>query len=265
LAATEVVQHLRTGRISGIVVIDADPRNGASETSKVLRKELGPLPRTLKASSGGGGRHYIFEYPGFGVRGDNRGDLLGPGFDVLSDGHYFVAPESNHLSGKWYRWVKGRLPDDTPLATLPDMWLARLRPRAEPKVRKVRGDGATDVLEGRRNKHLASLAGRLWRDGISVDALVAALLAENDKHCKPPLDRSEVEKIANSIAKYPRQAALDEEGDLAERVLQLVLDKHFRGGARLMFYGDGQFWAFDGQKWKPLRDELLEKPGARQC
>jgi hypothetical protein len=240
---------VRTGRVSGIIVFDADPRNGADETSKVLRKELGSLPRSPKASSGGGGRHYVFQYPGFEVRSDNQGKLLGPGLDVLSDGHHFVAPESNHLSGNTYRWVNGRSPDDIPPAALPEMWLERLRRRPSPQVRKVRGAGATDVLEGQRNNHLTSFAGRLWRGGISHDVLLAALLAENEKGCKPPLGRSEVERIANSIARYPMPKRLDQDEDLAEQVLQLVLDKHFSGGAHLMFYGDGQFWRFDGRKW----------------
>jgi putative DNA primase/helicase len=249
---------VRTGRISGILVIDADPRNGANETSKVVRKELGPLPRSPKASSGGGGRHYVFQYPGFEVRSDNQGKLLGPGLDVLSDGHHFVAPESNHLSGNTYRWVKGHSPDDIPPAALPETWLECLRRRPSPPVRKVRGDGATDVLEGQRNTHLTRLAGRLWRGGISVDGLLAALLAENERRCKPSLDQSEVERIANSIAKYPTPKALDGEADLAEQVLQLVLEQHFPGG-HLMYYGDGQFWRFDGRKWKPFREQLLDK------
>jgi hypothetical protein len=137
---------VRTGRISGIIVIDVDPRNGANETSKVRRQELGPLPRTLKASSGGGRKHYVFQHPDFEVRSDNQGTLLGPGLDVLSNGHLFVAPESNHLSGKEYRWVKGHLPDDIPPAALPDAWLERLGPRIEPLVRKVRGESTTDAV-----------------------------------------------------------------------------------------------------------------------
>ena len=231
-----------TGRASGTLVIDDDPRNGSEDTAKTLKKELGCLPHSPKAHTGGGGIHYILKRPDFEVRSDRDGKLLGPGFDVLSDGAHFVVPPSTHLSGKAYCWVKGRFPDEIELATLPDAWLERLRRRPSPPVRKVRGDGATDVLEGQRNNHLTSFAGRFWRGGIPLDVLVAALLAENEKRCKPPLDRSEVERIAKSIARYPTPKALDQEVDLAEQVLQLVLDRHFSGGAHLMFYGDGQFW-----------------------
>jgi putative DNA primase/helicase len=63
---------LATGRISDIIVIDVDPGNGGNQTANALRKELGPLPRSLKARSGGGGVHYIFKYPDFEVRSDRQ-------------------------------------------------------------------------------------------------------------------------------------------------------------------------------------------------
>jgi len=115
------------------------------------------------------------------------------------------------------------------------------------------------VLEGHRNNQLTSLAGRLWRNGVSPDVLLAALLAENGKRCRPPLDAGEVEKIALSIAKYPTPKVLDEEADLAEQVLQLVLDKHFLAGEHLMYYSDEQLWRYNRLKWTPLREQLFDK------
>ena len=240
-------------------MIDSDPRNGSKATSKSLKNQLGCLPRSPKAHTGGGGIHYIFAYPDFEVRSDKQGKLLGPGLDLLSDGSYFIAPGSKHLSGKAYSWFEGQSPDEIKPAVLPEAWLTRLRPRVAPPVRRVRGDGATDVLEGQRNSHLASVAGKLWRGGVSRDALLAALLSENEKRCRPPLDAGEVEKIANSIAKYPTPKVLAEEADLAEQVLQLVLQRYFKGGAHLMCYGDGQFWRFDGRKWTPFREQLFDR------
>ena len=226
-------------------------------------KELGHLPRSrsIKARSGGGGKHYIYAYPNFTVRSETNKEnkLLGPGLDVLSDGSYFIAPASKHLSGKAYSWFEGQSPDEIKPAVLPEAWLNRLRPRIAPPERKVRGEGATVVGEGHRNNHLTSLAGRLWRDGLSAHALLAALLSENEKRCRPPLDAGEVEKIANSIAKYPTPKVLAEEADLAEQVLQLVLQRYFKGGAHLMCYGDGQFWRFDGRKWTPFREQLFDR------
>ena len=93
---------------AGILVLDIDPRNKGNETLARLKKELGPLPDTVTALTGGGGRHLIFKHPLFPVRKDTSGKVFGPGVDVLSDGCIMIAPPSLHASGKRYRWVKGK-------------------------------------------------------------------------------------------------------------------------------------------------------------
>ena len=108
-------------------MLDIDPRNGGAKSLKRLKKELGPLPDTITAITGGGGRHLIFKHPSFPVRKDTTGKLLGPGVDILSDGCIMVAPPSRHASGKRYRWAEGKSPKDIEPATLPETWLDRLR------------------------------------------------------------------------------------------------------------------------------------------
>lgn len=108
---------------SGVVVIDVDPRNGGDDALHDLERDLGPLPETVSAETGGGGWHYLFRHPG--------GDLVGvlvDGVDVKDHG-YVVAPPSVHPSGRRYTWDLS--PADVPVADLPDAWVARLRtPRA---------------------------------------------------------------------------------------------------------------------------------------
>ena len=84
---------------SGLVVLDIDPRNGGDETLAALLAELGPLPATAEAATGGGGRHLIFHAPPGKMRGS-----LGPGLDIKHDG-YVIVPPSIHPSGGVYRWV----------------------------------------------------------------------------------------------------------------------------------------------------------------
>ncbi len=247
-----------TGRESGIIVIDGDPRNGAKNTARRLRKELGPLPGTIKTRTGGNGTHFIFKYPDFEVRSDTQGKLLGPGLDVLSDGSYFIAPKSTHRCGEKYCWFEGRSPGKIEPAVLPKVWLKRLRQPPAPEVRKVRGDGATEIVEGHRNNHLTSVAGKLWRGGISFDALRAALLAENEKQCRPPLDAGEVEKIVTSITKYAPGTSVGNRSDAAEALMHSVLDQWFAGGKHLVFALDEQFWEFDGKLWHPVPDEWIK-------
>jgi len=59
------------------------------------------------------------------------------------------------------------------------------------------------VPEGRRHIHLVSLAGKLRAAGLGVEAIEAALLAENERRCHPPLPEGEVRSIALSMRGYP--------------------------------------------------------------
>ena len=120
-----------------------------------------------------------------------------------------------------------------------------LRPTAASVCGK---DSATPIL--------TTVAGRLRNTGISNDALLAALVAENDRICVPRLAKSEVQKIAASIGRYKGK---DAGSDVAEQVMQLVLQQHFAGGDHLMFCIDGQFWQFDSRKWVPLANTSLQK------
>jgi hypothetical protein len=108
-----------TGALSGLVVLDVDPRHGGKESLRKLEREHGPLPSTVESTTGGGGRHVYFAHPGGMVR--NRTNIE-PGIDLRGDGGCIVAPPSVHPSGKRYRWKKGHAPGEMELAPLPD-WL----------------------------------------------------------------------------------------------------------------------------------------------
>jgi hypothetical protein len=108
-----------TGALSGLVVLDVDPRHGGKESLRKLEREHGALPRTIEAITGGGGRHVYFSHPGRVTR--NRTNIE-PGIDLRGDGGCIVAPPSIHPSGKRYRWKKDHAPGELELAPLPD-WL----------------------------------------------------------------------------------------------------------------------------------------------
>jgi hypothetical protein len=82
-----------TGAISGLVVLDIDPGHGGEDSLARLLREHGPLPQTVEARTGGGGRHVYFAHPGGVVR--NKVGLA-PGIDVRGDGGCVVAPPSVH-------------------------------------------------------------------------------------------------------------------------------------------------------------------------
>jgi hypothetical protein len=106
-----------TGRLSRLVVLDVDPRHGGAESLAAFEAENGPLPATLEALTGGGGRHLYFRHPG--ARTANRVGLR-PGIDLRGDGGCVVAPPSVHPSGRRYAWRAGHAPDELAAAPLPE-------------------------------------------------------------------------------------------------------------------------------------------------
>jgi P4 family phage/plasmid primase-like protien len=249
---------IATGREAGILVLDIDPRNNGKETLARLKKELEPLPDTVTALTGGGGRHLIFKHPSFPIRKDTSGKVFGSGVDVLSDGCIMIAPPSVHASGNRYRGVKGKSYRNLEPAALPEAWLDRLRGQAsgQAKADSAPAQPADLIIEGRRNTYLTSFAGLLQRSGASSQALSAAALAENRAKCSPPLDSAEVEKIVASVTKYPT-APLGDGADAAEGLMQLVLDRYFNGGKHLLLSTDGQFWQYDVRLWRVVPDQWV--------
>ena len=92
---------IATGKVSGVVVLDIDPRHGGEDSLKALEESSGPLPVTPVTRTGGGGLHFFFQHPGRRV--PNRVDIL-PGIDFRGDGGFVVVPPSNHESGDLYSW-----------------------------------------------------------------------------------------------------------------------------------------------------------------
>lgn len=241
------------GQASGLFALDVDPRNDGFETLKKLEAELGELPQTVTTSTGGGGEHRIFCVPNFKVKKDAAGKLLGPGIDILSDDSIAIAPPSKHKSGARYKWRAKRSPKKMQLANLPEVWLRRLQSSKQDQAKSDSTDAT--IREGERNKTLTQLAGSLHRSRLSAEALLAALRAENKAHCSPPLEDDEVDKIANSVARYAR---LSDDEDEAQKVLRLVLARHFKDGEHLLFAADGQFWHYSGTMWTAVQDKWIE-------
>ncbi len=119
---------------SRVVVIDVDHHHDDGEaTLAALVAELGPLPETIEAITGGGGRHLVFTAPdGAKFRGK-----LGPGVDLRHHAYIAVAPSVHPDTGAVYRWVRsplGGMP-----APLPDAWIARMvKPAVAPVTNRPR-------------------------------------------------------------------------------------------------------------------------------
>lgn len=114
---------IATGAVSGIVVLDVDPRHGGDDTLETLQIEHGKLPDTPTVLTGGGGFHFYFRHPGGVV--SNSASQVGQGIDVRGEGGYVIAPPSIHESGNRYLWEVSSRIDEIPLAELPS-WLLKL-------------------------------------------------------------------------------------------------------------------------------------------
>ena len=116
-----------TGELSGVVVIDVDPRHGGDESMARLEKEHARLPKTVESKTGGGGRHLYFRHPGGEIH--NRAGIV-DGIDFRGDGGCIVTPPSIHTSGVAYRWLKGHEPGVMELAEMPEWLLEMVRRQA---------------------------------------------------------------------------------------------------------------------------------------
>lgn len=193
-----------TGTVSGIVVIDVDPRHGGAASLEQAQREHGTLPHTVEAVTGGGGRHLYFAQPALKLH--NRTSIL-PGIDLRADGGCVVAPPSRHLSGRRYAWAAGSAPDEAPLAPLPPWALpaAEVRGGHSPAHwRQLLRDG---VAEGSRNSTLASLTGHLLWHGVDPEVALELLRAWNRERCRPPLPDEEVARVVHSIARLQAREA----------------------------------------------------------
>jgi len=137
-----------TGAVSGLVVLDVDPRHGGCDTLAVLEVVNGRLPHTVEALTGGGGQHLYFRHPGLAV----ASRPVAPGLDVKGDGGLVVCPPSLHVSGRRYVWEEGCAPGEATPAQAP-AWVtamasaggpgaARRAPRSGPPLARTAGERA---------------------------------------------------------------------------------------------------------------------------
>lgn len=103
-----------TGRLSGIVILDVDCKNGKNGFDSLQGKQLPPTP-TVRTPSGG--THYYYKYPGKKVV--TKQNIL-PGVDIRGDGGYALIPNT-----PGYEWYDGMKLGEIPLADIPD-WLFEL-------------------------------------------------------------------------------------------------------------------------------------------
>ena len=197
-----------TGKVSGLIAVDIDPRHGGDESSQIfpeLREILAiPTPISL---TGGGGQHFLFAHPGFTV--PNAAGVW-PGVDIRGDGGYIVAPGSKHVSQRTYEWDTSAHPADMPLGVIPSIrarlfekGLARYRGGLQTGNGRMDVDGIIEgrvrVPEGQRNEVMLRLVGSLVGADSSEASVLSMAQTVNERSFDPPMDDDEVVRIVHNI------------------------------------------------------------------
>lgn len=125
---------IATGDGAGLVVLDIDPRNGGDESLAALERVNGPLPSTLMAETGGGGRHFFLQLP---PGSSARCRVAAEGIDFKATGGYVIGAGSVHPSGGVYRWCNAT----AELAECPN-WLLTEKASAKAATVPVASAGA---------------------------------------------------------------------------------------------------------------------------
>ena len=198
---------LRTGKVSGVVVVDDDSPDGAA--GKALN-----LPKTVAVITGSGKRHFYFAAPPFKV--GNSVKTLADDIDIRGDGGQVVFVGSIHPDTKQpYRWAPGCSPEDVELAPLPSSILDALRPpeKTKPKLRLVDPNGPSMASASRIKAYAeAALANELAdvrgsSQGSRNDALNRSAFALGQLVAGGYLDR---EHVANELQKAAAACGLNE-------------------------------------------------------
>lgn len=215
---------IATGSVSNLIVIDEDidrekDINGYQSVFQ-WEKVNGSLPETITAITGRGGYHLYFQYSGTDI--GNRAGLI-EGVDVRGEGGYVVAPPSIHPNGTEYQWEYP--PGEYKPAELNET------------VRRLLSAGKTENKEafrlpskipsGERNSTLFRHACSLQAQGMSDEAIRAAIIAVNDTQCDAPLPPDEIDQIVSSALTYQKGElkTINAAGEWHEPQLAYRLDK----------------------------------------
>lgn len=199
---------IATGAVSGglvVVDLDVDDNTGIDgrETLREWEKEHAKLPdKTWISITGRGGYHYFYRDPST-VR--NRTGIY-EGIDIRGDGGYVVAPPSIHPNGNAYEWEQD--PMLYSLADADGVVFDFLLGAAPKGWNKKPFELPEQIPDGQRTNAMVKLVCSQQSKGLSDEAIRAAVRAENEAKCVPPLTDQELEKqVFPALSRYQKGTA----------------------------------------------------------
>ena len=188
---------------TGLVLVDVDPTNGQANGWPDDADRAYDLSHAkAAATTPRGGRHYFYRRPE-GKRWKCSISRVAPDVDIKTAGGYVLVAPSETADGR-YTWFDGQELASPPAdLSEPPAWLCDLLDGTT----SHRGNGQETppqrkVKAGARNQRLTARAGALRRDGLTGEEIVPVLQRYNAELCDPPLNASEVEKIARGMDRY---------------------------------------------------------------
>ena len=188
------------GKISGICVVDLDPRNGSDASIARLAARKQTFPPTVSVRTANGGYHL---YYAFQPDLKNSKSVLAAGIDFKSCGGYVVAPPSVLTGNRCYTWTNSPLGENLP--RLPQWAVEALKPKPRPVLVHDQGSAPKNVAplvdfvakagSGNRNNYLFWAVCKAAEGGLLDNAAEASFLSAA---LACGLDKIESEKTIDS-------------------------------------------------------------------
>ena len=186
-----------------IVVIDIDEGtdnkgdNKSGEDSIMQwQEENGPLPNTLTAISGKGGRHLYYRTT---HKCSSKTGVI-KNVDIRAEGGYIVLPPSIHPNGNRYTWVDDFNFDKICVAN--DIVCKLIC--ANHKSPSASAGNDNIIPQGTRNDTLYRRGCSMQGRGLDDNVIYSRLAEINNRQCKPPIEDNELIKIYNSVMQLPK-------------------------------------------------------------
>lgn len=227
---------------SGLLVVDIDARSGGFDTWDQLRIEYMQPIETVTVSTGNGGQHLWFIYPG-GIDIRSTACALGVGIDIRANDGYVLVPPSQTVAPYYFLLD----PQDTEIDSCPQWILDMLHIEVKPEVARLPAGVRIGqvVPQGERHQALLTMAGAMRRVGMKSDEMRAALEVIRTQRFElgdHSVTDDELIDVVDWVSEKKRSFALTDLGN-AERFVELFSEQ-------VMYcYEWGQWLVWDGRRW----------------
>lgn len=181
-----------TGQINSLLVVDIDGPKGQIWLAK---QNWDP---TFTVETSPGHVQLWFRQPQ-GVVTKSTAGQIAEEVDIRGDGAYVIGPFSFHHETK-HPYTPLSLDHNRIEAPAELLALTIVNHDEPPLSQPIDADA---IPEGHRHRTIVSFAGSMRARGLSPGAILVNLRILNVQHCKPPLEDSDLQRIAKDIGKKP--------------------------------------------------------------